>query len=118
MATANRRSLVMDAPVHPAILPGLVVIVDTVTLSDTIVLTVTFPAKTILGVFVTNHSGNEITAEGIAIADSVTSNVATVTFTCAKSGSTINFSYQIWASMTETIAANTITATTTNVPVS
>lgn len=107
----------MAEPVGPSFLPGLAMYADTVTLSDTKVLTLTFPAKTVIAVLVTNSSGNEITAESIAWAASVSGNTATVTFTCAKSGSTIKFSYLVLASVTETIAANTLTADTSETPV-
>lgn len=111
---ANRRSKVMDAPVNPAILPGLIMLADTVTLTATKVLTVTFPAKTVIAVIASSTADTD--AEKIAWTSSVSGNTASVTFTATSAGSSNKFSYIILASMTETIAANTLTDNTTETP--
>ena len=134
----NRRSKIIDALVHPAVLPGLTFVSDTVTLTDSKVLTVSFSAKTVNAVLcspVTVVSGASatvddegggtggtaavsITTENITWASSVSGNTATVTFTCtAATSSTLKFSYLIVATPTETIAANAITANTTETPI-
>jgi len=112
---ANRRSKVMDVPVNPAIFPGLILVADTVTLTATKVLTVSFPAKTIISVVASSTADTD--AELIAIASSVSNNVATVTFTATSAGASNKFSYIILASVTETVAANTVTDDLTETPV-
>lgn len=111
---AERRSLVMDAPVNPAIIGGMMLIADTVTLTATKVLTVSFPAKTVIAVVASSTADTD--AEKIVWASSVSSNTATVTFTATSAGATNKFSYIIIASVTETIAANAITVNTTETP--
>lgn len=112
---ANRRSNVIAEPVGPSFLPGMDVYTDTVTLTDAKVLTITFPAKTIVSV-IKSVFGDVATTESVAAAASVTGNVGTVTFT-ATSASAVKFSYIIVASQTETIAANTLTVDTSETPV-
>jgi uncharacterized membrane protein len=93
---ANRRNLIMDAPVHPAFLPGLFFIADEMTVDNASVVTVTFPAKGIWLVFA------QTTGTSVAKTKDVTNNVGTVTFTATGNGT---LSYLILASATETIAA-------------
>ena len=112
---ANRRNIVLDAPVNPAIMPGLVIMADTVTLTATKVLTMAFPAKTLVAVIAASTADTD--AEKIVWAGSVSSNVATVTFTATSAGATNKFSYIILSTMTETIAASAITDDTTITPV-
>jgi hypothetical protein len=57
---ANRRNLIMDAPVNPAIMSGLKIIADTATVTATdkdIVLT--FPAKTVLAVITSSSADTD-----------------------------------------------------------
>ena len=112
---ANRRSKVIAEPIGPSFLPGLAVYADTVTLTATKVLTVTFPAKTIIAVVASSTADTD--AELIAWAGSVSHNTATVTFTATSAGASNKFSYIIIASVTETVAANTLTDDTTETPV-
>jgi len=110
---ANRRSKVIDALVNPAALPAFSMLADTVTLTNTKVLTITFPAKTVVAVVATSVEGN--TDASVPVwASSVTGNLATVTFTKTGTG---KFSYIIIFSPTETIDASTITDDTTETPV-
>lgn len=111
---ANRRSKVIAEPLGPSFLPGLAVYADTITLTATKVLTLTFPAKTVIAVIAS--SGADTDAESIAWASSVTKNVATITFTATSAGASNKFSYIIIASVTETIADNA-TGTTSETPV-
>lgn len=113
---ANRRSKVMSEPVHPAILPGLDMYADTVTLTKTKVLTVTFPAKSIIAVVASSTADTD--AEKIVWASSVSGDVGTVTFTATSAGTTNKFSYIILATQTESIDANTLTTDTSETPVS
>ena len=106
---ANRRNLIVDAPVNPAIMPGLFVIADDVTLTDTKTLTITFPAKWIWTVIA------QTTGTSVTKTYSVTNSVATVTLLANGTGI---ISYLIIASVTETGATNTITTDTTHVPIS
>lgn len=112
---ANRRSKVMAEPVGPSFLPGFALYADTVTLTATKVLTLTFPAKTVVAVLVSSTADTD--AEKIAWAASVTGNTATVTFTATSAGASNKFSYIILASVTETIAANTLADDTSETPV-
>lgn len=112
---ANRRSKVIAEPVGPSFLPGLAVYADTVTLTATKVLTVSFPAKSVIAVIASSSADTD--AEKIAWAASVTSNVATVTFTATSAGASNKFSYIILASVTETVPANTLTDDTSETPV-
>jgi len=91
------RSLIMDAPVNPAILSGLTMISRSVAISNAAVLTVTFPAKTIISV-VNNYSGTSM-----AVTRSITNDMATVTFTPTGDGT---LDYIILASVTEIITTN------------
>lgn len=102
MAT-NRRNLIMDAPVNPAIMPGLKVIADTITAVKTESFTVVFPAKTIFAVVCSSKADTD--AEKVVWSASVTSNIATVTFTPSSAGTAGAFSFIIIASVTETVAA-------------
>lgn len=113
---ANRRSKIFDAPVNPAIFPGLIMVADTVTLTATKILTVQIPAKSVIAVVASSTADTD--AEKIVWAASVTSNVATITFTATSAGASNKFSYIILASVTETVAANTLTNDTTETPVS
>ena len=90
-------------------------IADTVTLTATKVLTVAFPAKTVVAVVAASTADTD--AELIAWASSVSGNVGTVTFTATSAGATNKFSYIIIASMTETVAANALTDDTSETPV-
>jgi hypothetical protein len=113
---ATRRNKIMDAPINPAIMPGLIFLADTVDLTATKVLTVTFPAKTVLAVLASSTADTD--AEKIVWAASVTNNVATVTFTATSAGASNVFSYLIVASVTETITvANSIVDDTSYTPV-
>jgi hypothetical protein len=112
---ANRRSKIMDAPVHPAILPGLIMIADSITGIKTESHTVVFPAKTIIAVVVSQQADTD--AEKVAYSWSVTANVATVTFTPTSAGTAAAFSYIILASVTETIAAGTATSAEVITPI-
>ena len=129
---ANRRSKVIDAIVNPAVMPGFTMFADTVTLTDTKVLTVTFPAKSIVAVIASptvvlteatiTLAGTgtvDFTKSSLTWAASVSGNVGTVTFTADDSvgGTVIKFSYIILATPTEVIAANAITTNTTETPV-
>lgn len=111
---ATRRSKVIDEVVNPAIMSNLVVLADTVTLTATKVLTVSFPAKTVIAVIASPTAG--VDTEKIVWASSVTNDTATVTFTATSAGSSNKFSYIIIASTSETIAANTLTDSTTETP--
>jgi hypothetical protein len=104
---ANRRSKVVDAI-------GFTVVADTVTLTATKVLTVTFPAKTVVAVIAASTADTD--AEKIVWASSVTAGLASVTFTATSAGATNTFSYIIIATPTETIAANALTDDTTETP--
>jgi len=113
---SERRSKIMDVPVNPAIMPGLIMLADTVTLTATKVLTVSFPAKSVIAVVASSQADTD--AEKIAIASSVSNDVATVTFTATSAGASNTFSYIILATVTETIAADTVTVDKTETPVS
>jgi len=112
---ANRRSKVLDVPIGPWAMPGLIMLADTVTLTATKVLTVSFPAKSVIAAVASSTADSD--AELIAVASSVTANVATVTFTATSGGATNKFSYIILATVTETIAANAVTDDTTETPI-
>lgn len=112
---ANRRSKVIAEPVGPSFLPGLAVYADTVTLTATKVLTVSFPAKTVIAVIASSTADTD--AEKIVWAASVTGNTATVTFTATSAGASNKFSYIILASVTETVSADTLTDNTTENPI-
>ena len=112
---ANRRSKVIDAVVNPTIMPGLTMVADTVTLTATKVLTVSFPAKSVVAVLASSTADTD--AEKIVWAASVSNDVATVTFTATSAGASNKFSYIILATPTETITANTLTDDTTETPV-
>ena len=114
MAT-NRRSKVMDAPVNPAIMPGFVMLADTVTLTATKALTVSFPAKSIISVVASSTADTD--AEKIVWTSAVSGNVGTVTFTATSAGASNKFGYIILATVTETIAANAVTDDLTENPV-
>ena len=111
---ANRRSLVVDGLVNPAVMGGLQFIADTVTLTATKVLTVTFPAKTIIAVLASSTADTD--AELIAWTSAVSAGFGTVTFTATSAGASNKFSYLIISTPTETIAANTLTDDTTETP--
>lgn len=113
---ANRRCKVMDAPVNPAIMPGLIMLADTVTGVKTETHSVVFPAKSIIAVV--NSTKADTDAELMTTAWSVTNNVATVTFTPTSAGTAGAFSYIILATVTETIAAKTATSGEVITPVS
>ena len=105
MAT-ERRSLLFDGPVNPAIMSGLCLIVDTFTgTANDKDIVYTFPAKTINGVFVSASAG--VDTEKVVWTSSVTSDVGTVTFTIT-TASTNKFSIMIWYTKTETIDAASI----------
>ncbi len=112
---ADRRSKVVDAVVNPAMLPALTMIADTVTLTATKVLSVVFPAKTVVAVLASSDADTD--AELIAWASSVSNNIATVTFTATSAGASNKFSYLILATPTETIAAHVVTDDTSETPV-
>ena len=101
---ADRRNLIMDAPVNPAIMPGLFFIADDITCDDGVVITITFPAKTIWTVMV------QTTGTAVAKTKSVSNSTGTVTFTATGNGT---ISYIIVASVTETVADLDILAVST-----
>jgi len=105
----------MDVPVNPAIMPGLILLADTITLTGTKVLTIPFPAKTVIAVLTSSSADTD--AEKVVWAASVSNDVATVTFTATSAG-TNKFSYIIFATVTETIAAHVSTIDLTITPVS
>jgi hypothetical protein len=109
---ADRRSKVVNGIVNPAVMGGFQIIADTVTLTDTKVLTLTFPAKTVIAVVASTAADTD--AAKVVWASSVSNDVATVTFT--KTG-TNKFSYIILATVVETIDANTLTDDTSETPV-
>lgn len=111
---ANRRSIVVDGLVNPAVMGGLQFIADTVDLTATNVLTVSFPAKTVIAVLTSSTADTD--AEKIVWASSITNGVASVTFTATSAGASNVFSYLIIATPTETISANTLTGDTTETP--
>lgn len=86
----------MDAPVNPAIMPGLVFIADSTDADSTAVVRVSFPAKTILTVLY-NYSGTSV-----AVTRTISSDIATVTFTVTGDGI---LDYIIIATVTETITS-------------
>jgi len=98
----------MDAPVNPAILPGLIMLADDITLTDTKTLTITFPAKWIWTVIA------QTTATSVTKTWSVTNDVATVTLLA---GGTGVISYLIIASVTEVGTDNTSTVDVTHTPI-
>lgn len=112
---ANRRSKVIAEPVGPSFLPGLAIYADTVTLTATKVLTVSFPAKTVIAVVASSTADTD--AEKIAWTSAVSGNTGTVTFTATSAGASNKFSYIILASVTETVAANALADDTTETPV-
>ena len=90
---AEHRTKVMDAPVNPAFLPGLIIIAGSVTLDNTKTATITFPAY---GVWTAIGT---MGAVAVAVTKSVTSNIGTVVFTAAADGT---LEYIIIGSVTET----------------
>src|SRR5574337_1243016 len=92
---ANRRNLLFDAPVNPALMPGLMIMADDVTVDNGAVVTITFPAKTIWTVIA------QTTGASVTKAKSVSNDVGTVTLTASGNGT---ISYIIIASVTETVA--------------
>lgn len=107
MAT-NRRNKVLDTPVNPAIMPGLIMIADTITAVKTESFTVSFPCKTILAVVCSSKADTD--AEKVVWDASVSGNTGTVTFTPTSAGTAAPFSFIIIASTTETIAAKSTTS--------
>lgn len=97
MATIYSRSLVMDTPVNPAILSGLVMISRSLILTGGPVLTVTFPAKTIISIL------QNFTGTSVAVTRTIANDIATVTFTPTGDGT---LDYMILASVTEVITTN------------
>lgn len=85
----------LDSPVNPAIMPGLLLIADDITVDDAAVVTITFPAKTIWCVMV------QTTGTSVAKTRSISSDVGTVTLTATGDGT---ITYIIFASVTETVA--------------
>lgn len=112
---ADRRSMVMEGPVNPGVMPAFRMIADTVTLTATKALTVSFPAKTVVAVLTSSTADTD--AELITWSSSVTNDLASVVFTATSAGASNKFSYLIIATMSETIAANTLTDDTTETPV-
>lgn len=111
---ANRRSKLINSIVNPAVMPGFAMYADTVTLTATKALTVTFPAKTVIAVVASSTADTD--AEKIVWSASVTNDTATVVFTATSAGASNKFSYIILATVIETIAANTLTDDTTETP--
>ena len=101
----DRRSKVMDIPINPAIMPGLIMVADTITGIKTESHTVVFPAKSIIAVVVSQQADTD--AEKVAYSFSVSNNVATITFPPTSAGTATAFSYIILATLTETITAGT-----------
>lgn len=112
---ADRQSKIINKQVGPWALPGTVFLADTVTLTATKVLTVTFPAKTVIAVIASPSA--DVDTEKVVWTSSVTSDVATVTFTATSAGASNKFSYIIIASEVATIPANTLTVDTAETPV-
>lgn len=113
MAT-KRRSKIISGPIGPMFMPGMDLYADTVTLTATKVLTVTFPAKSIIAVLVSSTADTD--AEKIAWTSSVSGTTGTVTFTATSAGASNKFSYLIISTQTETLAANTLTGDTSETP--
>lgn len=111
---ANRRSKVVNAISHPAIMPGLSILADTVTMANTEVLTITFPAKSILAVVA--QSFLDVDAEKVVATAVVSNNVGTVTLT-KTSANTDKVSYIIFYTIVETITANDLSGNTSETPV-
>ena len=109
MAT-KRRSIVKDNALW---FPGMSIIADSITLDNAAVLSVTFPAKTVLAVIAQSHLDTDATK--VVTAWTITNGVATVTFTKATTGA---FSYIILYTITETQTSPlTVTTSTTHTPI-
>ncbi len=112
---ADRRSKVINKQVGPWAMPGMVFLADTVTLTATKVLTLTFPAKTVIAVIASPAA--DVDTEKVVWTSSVTNEEATVTFTATSAGASNKFSYLIIATEVETIDDNTLTVDTSETPV-
>lgn len=84
----------MDAPVNPAIMPGLMFVADSTAATNGAVIRVSFPAKTILTVLY-NYSGTSV-----AVTRQIANGIATIAFTVTGDG-TLDFI--IIGTATETI---------------
>ena len=112
---ANRRNKIVDAIVNPAAMPGLSIIADTVTVTGNDKdLTITFPCKSIIGVFVSPQVGAD-ESETVTWSATVTNDVASVVLTSI-TGSAVVASYMILYTMTETLTANGISGDATQTP--
>jgi hypothetical protein len=96
----------MDVPVNPAIMPGFKMIADTVVLTATKVLTISFPAKSIIAVVASSTADTD--AEKIVWTSAVSGNVGTVTFTATSAGASNKFGYIILATVTEVLGTDTL----------
>ena len=105
---AERRNKIIDAIVNPAVMPGLIMVADTVTGVKTESHTVVFPAKSIISLVVSQQADTD--AEKLVYSHSVTANVATLTFTPTSAGTAAAFSYICLATITETIPAKAATS--------
>lgn len=112
---AERRSKLIAEPVGPSFMPGFALYANIVDLLATKVLTITFPAKAILAVITSSTADTD--AEKIVWAASVTGDVGTVTFTATSAGTSNVFSYIILASVTETLATDTLADSASETPV-
>lgn len=96
---ANRRVKIVDAVVNPAVLPGLSILADTVTVTSTgKYVEVSFPCKAIWAVL--TSADLDVDAEKVVVTRTLSNNVATVRFT-ATTASSNTFSYVIIYTMTE-----------------
>ena len=104
---ANRRNKMRDGVLN---FPGSSVIADSVTLTGAAVLTLVFPAKTVMAIITSIWDTGTV-----ATACTITNKVATITFTKTTTGT---FSYVIYYSISETQTSPiTITTSTTQTPV-
>lgn len=91
---ANYRSILNDAVVNPAIMPGLQCISGQVTLDNTKTATFTIPAKTVI--MAVGFVGTGVITPTV----SITNDVATITYTATANGT---LQYLIYVTSTETI---------------
>ncbi len=92
---ANRQNKVIEGLVNPAVIGGFTLIADDITVDNTAVVTITFPAYTIFTVMV------QTTGTSVAKTKSVSGGIGTVTLTATGDGT---ISYIIVASKNTTVA--------------
>lgn len=113
---ANRRVKIVDGLVNPAVMSGLHLLADTVTITATgKYVELTFPCKSIIAV--TTSSFLDTDAEKVVTTASVTNDVATVRFT-KTTASSDTFSYIILYTLTETLTSLSSAADYSVTPVS